>query len=125
MISRTLMRYGMALKQTSSRRSQTTPDLGLSKKSTPKETLLISYTCRMREITQDVAFSLIFDEECNKPPVDLVSLKTEDRGSDDNDDTEIVLQVAPNQETRDAWVAAISHFITILKSLSSQKEFEM
>jgi len=59
---------------------------------------------KMREITQDVAFSLIFDEECNQPPVDLV---------------------APNQETRDAWVAAISHFITILKSLSSQKEFEM
>ena len=77
----------------------------------------------MREITQDVAFSLIFDEECNKPPVDLVSSKTEDSRDDDN--TEIVLQVAPNQETRDAWVTAISHFITILKSLSSQKEFEM
>jgi len=59
---------------------------------------------KMRDVSQDKAFSIIFNDDCNTAPVDLV---------------------APDQETRDAWVSVLNHIIFMLKSLSTQKEYEM
>jgi len=59
---------------------------------------------KLHNLTEDLAFSIIFNDDCNEPPVDLV---------------------APDKEKRDAWVSTISHFLTMFKSLSKQKEYEM
>merc|ERR1712126_380835 len=60
---------------------------------------------KLREVvTQDTAFSIIFNDDCNTPPVDLV---------------------APDQASRDAWINVINHILFMLRNLSNQKEYEM
>jgi len=59
---------------------------------------------KLSEVTKDVAFSIVFNEDCNMPPVDLV---------------------AHDKKTRDAWVAAITHCIVLMKSLSGKTEYDL
>jgi phosphatidylinositol phospholipase C delta len=59
---------------------------------------------KLSEVTKDVAFSIVFNDDCNMPPVDLV---------------------AHDKKTRDAWVAAITHCIVLMKSLSWKTEYDL
>ena len=77
------------------------------------------FSTRLSEVTKDVAFSIVFNDDCNMPPVDLVILQYKSALMTQLD------QVAHDKKTRDAWVAAITHCIALMKSLSGKTEYDL
>merc|ERR1719509_182375 len=57
---------------------------------------------QIQSVNQNCAFSIIFENETNRRELDLA---------------------AEDETTRDAWVTGLSHVITMLNSLSAQKEY--
>ena len=89
-----------------------------------------NFFSRLSEVTKDVAFSIVFNDDCNQPPVDLVShpsIKSKSKSPSPSPKKPDLLppQVAHDKKTRDAWVAAITHCIVLMKSLSGKTEYDL